>query len=559
MPLIFRRFELWLLLLLTTCSCALGDDGLPSPWPQAAGPLGSWHVLQAKPPQQWSVSRGEHIRWRTQLPSAGQGGIAVAADRLFVTSFAEQDEQAARRSNTILGHAIDRATGKLLWTVKLSGGRPSPQLYAFSDSTSWTPICDHQHVWFFNASGEMGCWDHQGKQVWQRSFRTQPEKYPFNRQCEPLLVDDVIITVEPISQDHPRYDATRDDWNYLHAIDRATGQVRWIAEDACTFYCTPGFGRLPDGRPAILHGRGGPHGVPEVPIGLTMTSLAAGEAGRTIWRFTPEAQPNAPLDGTTWMNLYTNVWDTKFVYWFRNAPVESHVVLDAATGKLVREQSLVEKADVRQWDNSRGDYVLHQQVSIRDLPDTTYPLKTGEVLHVLPQWHTNAIASGWHWFICTTNNRRNRYAPKGHSGPAHCLGRVHAETGKVEYLELPVGVLREANQPDQWIYGRSLKTQTLDNQGREIADEERSRTDGWEVNAFFPTPIVIADKLYISMMLGVTYVIDTQAAVLDRRALLSVNDLGPLGDTWSLSGPSYADGMMYHRSARELVAIEGPR
>jgi len=133
---------------------------------------------------------------------------------------------------------------------------------------------------------------------------------------------------------------------------------------------------------------------------------------------------------------------------------------------------------------------------------------------------------------------------------------VHTESGKVEYLELPVGVERLTNQPDRWIYGRSIKTKTVDHQGREIADEERSRTDGWEVNAFFPTPIVIANKLYISMMLGVTYVIDTQAAVLDRRAILSVNDVGPLGDTWSLSGPSFADGMMYHRSAKELVAIE---
>jgi hypothetical protein len=93
--------------------------------------------------------------------------------------------------------------------------------------------------------------------------------------------------------------------------------------------------------------------------------------------------------------------------------------------------------------------------------------------------------------------------------------------------------------------------------GREIADEDRSRTDGWEINAFFASPIVLGDKLYLSVMLGITYVIDTKAPVLDAKALIAVNDLGPLGDTWSLSGPSFAEGVLYHRSAKELVAIEG--
>ncbi len=525
-------------------------------WPQAAGPEGTWHLAAADAPMQWSVARGEHIRWRTKLPNAGQGGIAISADKLFLSTFPEQDQKAKRQSNTVVGHAFDRATGKMLWSVTLAGGRPSPQLYAFSDSTSWTPICDQQYVWFFNASGEMGCWSHQGKEVWRRSFRTQPDKYPFNRQCEPILYRDVIITVEPIGKDKPGYDAKRDDWNYLHAIDRFTGKLRWIAKDPCTFYCTPVFGHLPDGRPAIVHGRGGPHGVPETPIGLSMTSLVKGEEGQTIWRFAPEATANAPLDGTTWMALYTCVWDKKYVYWFRNAPEESHIVLDAATGKLVREQSLVKSVDARQWNADKKAFDFRKNVSLRDVPDKVFPLKQGEVLHVLPQWHTNAVANGWHWFVCTTNNRRNGHAPKGHSGPAHSLGRVHAETGKVEYLQLPVGVERKQGQADRLIYGTSLKTRTVDNQGREIADEDRSRTDGWQVNAFFPTPVVLGDKLYISTMLGITYVIDTTASVLDEKALLAVNDLGPIGDTWSLSGPSYAQGILYHRSAKELVAID---
>jgi hypothetical protein len=59
-------------------------------------------------------------------------------------------------------------------------------------------------------------------------------------------------------------------------------------------------------------------------------------------------------------------------------------------------------------------------------------------------------------------------------------------------------------------------------------------------------------------MLGVTYVINTKVTTLDQRALIAVNDLGPLGETWSLSGPSYGNGMLYHRSVKEIVAITKP-
>ena len=150
---------------LVGCTVVIAADKTAVEWPQAAGPNGNWHSAAIDAPIRWSVARGENIRWRTKLPNAGQGGIAIAGDKLFLTTFIQQDDKAKRQSNNILGHAIDRGTGKVLWSVNLKGGRPSPQLYAFSDSTSWSPICDDKHVWFFNASGEMGCWDHQGKEV----------------------------------------------------------------------------------------------------------------------------------------------------------------------------------------------------------------------------------------------------------------------------------------------------------------------------------------------------------------------------------------------------------
>ena len=56
-------------------------------------------------------------------------------------------------------------------------------------------------------------------------------------------------------------------------------------------------------------------------------------------------------------------------------------------------------------------------------------------------------------------------------------------------------------------------------------------------------------------MLGITYVVDAGAKVLDESAVLTINDLGPSGEAWSLNTPSYSNGRLYHRSLKELVAI----
>jgi outer membrane protein assembly factor BamB len=523
------------------------------PWPQAGGPDGTWRVPAAvDAPVRWSVTANENVLWRVPLPNEGQGGIAVAGQLLFVETF---EPGAAGSSARVLGHAVDRRTGQLRWSVAMAGSRASPIAYSYSDATSWSPITDGAHVWFFDSGGEMGCWDLEGHEVWRRKFPALPDHFPFNRQHEPILFGNTIITLEPRVPGDAGYDGAKAEWNYLRGLDKSTGKTLWIAEDASTHYNTAVLGRLPDGTPAILHGRGGPHGVPERPIGLTMTSLAPGREGRALWRYEPSDEPGGPVDGVTFMALYTMSWDARYAYWFRNAPEESHLVLDAMTGKLLRTQSLIEGVDVRQWDLSKGAYVLHANADLRTLPDSpAYPLGGG-VLHVLPNWHANIVAGGYHYFFTSTNNRRNGHAPPGHSGPAHCIGRVNVETGKVEYLEVPVGIDRSPGAPERLLYGRSLRTTTTDNQGRDVAGDPRSRTDGWEIPAFFASPIGLGGRVYMGTTLGLTYVVDAAAPALDEHALVGINDLGPLGQTWSLAGPSFSDGVLYHHSLRELVAI----
>lgn len=522
-------------------SLMLTSLALAQNWPQAGGPDGTWAAHGPAAPVAWSVTHNQNIRWRTPLPNAGQSGIAIWGDRLFLTTFAEGEKGFSSR---IIGLAVSAKTGKILWQVPLDASLKSPMLYAFSDSTTPSPVTDGKHVWFFNSSGLIACFTLAGQPVWQHKYAPWGEPYPFNKQHEPILFEDLVLNVEPLDN------GAKPGWNYLRALDKNTGRTRWIAEDATTAYNTARIGRTADGTAdgtvAILHGRGGWHDVPERPIGLSLTKI---RDGKTIWRFTPG---NGEVSAPQWQALYVMHWDAKNAYWFELGSDEKHLVLDSATGRLLREQSLWQKVDYRQWDPAQRKHIVHRDVNlreVRELAPRNQPAP-GDVIRVLPVWHSNIVAAGYHYFLTTTGHRRNRLPPKGRAGPTHSIGRVHIATGQVEYLELPVTVANHER-----VYGIAVKTKTLNAKGEDVAAEERSRTDGWEVAAFFGSPIAVNDRLYFTSMLGITYVIDARAPVLDESALLSVNDLGPSGETWSLNSLSYASGQLYHRSAKELVAI----
>ena len=159
-------------------------------------------------------------------------------DRLFLTTFDEYKPGAPKFSAAILGHCLDAKTGKLLWSVRLDGSVESPMMYAHSDSTSPTPVTDGKSVCFTNASGRIGCWDFEGKKIWERRFEPWGKPYPFNNQHEPILFNGRIVNLEPLDGNRPE----KQGWNHLRGIDKLTGRTRWIADDATTAYCTSVMG-----------------------------------------------------------------------------------------------------------------------------------------------------------------------------------------------------------------------------------------------------------------------------------------------------------------------------
>ncbi|MEA2698924.1 MAG: hypothetical protein QOI66_3195, partial [Myxococcales bacterium] len=185
-----------------------GTSGTVASWPQAGGPDGTFRVNVEGAPTTWSVAANKNILWRTNLDNEGQGGIAIAGDLLFLTTFLPFS--GSRTSLSIEGYAIDRITGTIKWRTKplVGNGEVSWMADQYSDATSWTPITDGKYVWFFNSAGHMGCWDVAGTPnaagilapIWEGDFAGQQMPFPFNRQHEPFMTGNDLVILSPLGK-----------------------------------------------------------------------------------------------------------------------------------------------------------------------------------------------------------------------------------------------------------------------------------------------------------------------------------------------------------------------
>ena len=132
-------------------------------------------------------------------------------------------------------------------------------------------------------------------------------------------------------------------WTYLHGIDKRTGNVLWREQVGTSVHNTPVVGTTVDGKLAVAHARGGPHGPLEKPYGQSLTSLAPGEEGKTLW--STELKGYDPSFGCH--------WNEQYVFGFHQG---KHLVLDAPVRRSPPRQPLYENAMLWKFDpkNANG-------------------------------------------------------------------------------------------------------------------------------------------------------------------------------------------------------------
>ena len=430
-------------------------------------------------------------------------------------SFYQKMTEAEKAMNTrghkadIILYCLDSNTGKTLWTKAVKGLMSSGYNYGFSDSTTPCPATDGENVWVINSSGGMACFSMDGKEVWQRTWMPTGGR-PFNKQFDSILYKDLILNVEPpIEGDSSRVK----EWNYLHAFDKKTGKRVWVTKEALTHYNTPMIGETADGKPAVLIGRGGPHGVPERPVGLSLISLDQSNSGSALWHWEPK--DDNKISG--WGALSTQHWDQNKASWFYAG--NDHLTVDTNTGKLISRQVL-NKVDQYVYDEDQKKYTVKKDFTVSKLQN---------------QRHCN-LSTGDNVFYMV------RYEP--------FIARHNVKTGKNEHLEIP----REIAADGSLIWKKAHNNDGLNANGQMHGADNRTRGNGFQ-KCFLGSPIMVNNYIFFTNAIGMVYVIDANAEKFDGSALVAVNDLGNFGETWTVNTPTFANGKIYHRTMKEIICI----
>jgi hypothetical protein len=484
-------------------------------WPQAAGPHHDYQV-SGLAPTEFSVARHQRVLWTAALPNTGESTPVVAGGRVFVTCHTPMtaDGQSGRE---ILAMCFDAGSGKEVWRRELPATRLTDMASGFSDNTAASPVTDGKYVCFVNVGGSIRTYDFAGNLIWQHDW------VPFGRhharQQEPILHHGKVILLKTVAKHLPAPATTKEGakplgrdkqyWTRLHAFDLATGELQWVAESATSVHSASLLNRTTAGKHAILTGRGGGHQPPEEPYGL---SLIDADTGRTIW--------DLPIRG--YAAHQNAVWRGA-----RGGALVGmqHHLVDMQTGTLQPAVSLADNVHVRQ--HKHGRYVSTSNAKL--------PAQKGNKAIT---YHTNCLVGDFHYF-------------RTHNG--FFVGRVNVSTGKVEYLQVPVQVVREADA-ETVVWDKAIENDVKNNDGFVVCQDRRARLSGWgHVSA--ASPIVVGEYLYMPTMIGMVYVIRWNAPKFDESALVSISDLGPAGNTWTLSSLAYADGKLYARTLKQLICI----
>ncbi len=501
---------------------ACSSPCLAADWPQGAGASGDFATAEAGPVA-WSVARDENIAWKVTLPETGQSTPVIRDGRVFFTTL-KPVETDSELGQDLVAWCCDAATGGLLWQREIPGKYPLRLSGCFSDSSSPPAACDGERVVFVNASGTIVAFDLEGKPLWSREILTAGRTLPFLHDGKIVFTRQVYPPDPDGNFPHKYADSPKELWTQLHALDLATGNDAWTSDCGVNMGCAILPQMLDDGRAVAVVGRGGGHGPPEKPDGISLVDLADGS---TVWTL--------PLEN----------FMATMSYRIRDGIVPifhegEHLWVDAKTGEITRRVSFLEEVEVRLWNG--GDRVTRTE----SIPDA------GK--HRMITQTSNLLVGKWHYF-------------RSYTRP--WLGRVDLESGAVEYLELPLQLAREEGQEEdafQWFAepgskkDRQLKDQAIaensmrNSRGFVVMGDKRSRGNGWG-HVAAPTPSVAGDHLYVPVQNGTVYVIDWDAEVLDENAVVAINDLGPAGESYTRASLSFADGRLFAHTIRELICI----
>lgn len=208
-------------------------------WPSFRGPSGSGVAADAQPPTAWNVGTSTNVAWRADIPGLGHSSPIVWGDRVYVTT-AVSDSTTAR--SLVLGDsdaagidplnersayqwqvlALDRATGKTVWSRIVHQGLPRVKRHVKGSHASASPATDGRFLVAMLGSEGLVAFDMNGKELWRKDLGVlavglaDDPTYEWGPASSPVIHGNVVIVQNDRYKD-----------SYLVAFDVQTGKELW--------------------------------------------------------------------------------------------------------------------------------------------------------------------------------------------------------------------------------------------------------------------------------------------------------------------------------------------
>ncbi len=175
-------------------------------WPNWRGPNQDGISQEKNLPTSWSDTK--NVLWKLPLPGKGSSTPIIWGDRMFMTSGENSDL-------VLLCVSTD---GKLLWKQKVATAVRTVIKKDEANEASPSPTTDGKHVFVFVGSGDMACYDFDGKQVWNFDAQKRYGKF---------LIQHGIHVTPILHEDRLYLNLIHNNGHWVVALDKATGKEIW--------------------------------------------------------------------------------------------------------------------------------------------------------------------------------------------------------------------------------------------------------------------------------------------------------------------------------------------
>lgn len=184
---------------------AFADDAGTGSWNQFRGPNGQGVAPDGRVPTDFGPDR--QVVWKTALPP-GHSSPVLWDQRLYVTAAEPTNAQ------ELLVIALQATDGQERWrrTVR---GESAGSFHPLNHPAASTPAVDAERVYVYFGTYGLVCYDHAGREQWQRRIDTPPSKY--GMATSPILHGGRVI----LALDGDRGTSR------LLAVEGATGRTVW--------------------------------------------------------------------------------------------------------------------------------------------------------------------------------------------------------------------------------------------------------------------------------------------------------------------------------------------